>query len=401
MARKLAAFVAALVLGLTTVGSAAAQVAPTPGDDAPAVSLPAGPTDKSKVPHYFGPYPNWALSPLTTADVDVEIVGDGLGATATATVGANGEVTGITITDPGSGYTNATVNITGAGTGATASAVVTASSAVTSVNVTAGGSGYTAPTVTFSGGGGVVTNTVVGNPMIDRAFATDYVAPPAVVPAAVTQVANHTFFVTAGNATGGNFTLTVDGSTSGPIAFDASAAAIEAELAGATVTGNGPSTIVFNANDPVVSIDGAASTRGVADASAPVGATPDVWNVDVGSASGGSFTLDIDGTLTAPIAWNATALEVEAALSALSAATVTGSGATGDPWVMTFTAAPTAVDASFAGLTRAATGESVSPAATYEATVGSATGGTFTLTVDGTTSAAIAWTRPRPRSRPG
>ena len=204
MARKLAAFVAALVLGLTTVGSATAQVAPTPGDDVPAVSLPSGPTDESKVPHYFGPYPNWALSPLTTADVDVEIVGDGLGATATATVGANGEVTGITITDPGSGYTNATVNITGAGTGATASAVVTASSAVTSVNVTAGGSGYTAPTVTFSGGGGVVTNTAVGNPMIDRAFATDYVAPPAVVPAAVTQVANHTFFVTAGNATGGN-----------------------------------------------------------------------------------------------------------------------------------------------------------------------------------------------------
>ena len=32
-------------------------------------------------------------------------------------MGANGEVTGITITDPGSGYTNATVVITGAGTG--------------------------------------------------------------------------------------------------------------------------------------------------------------------------------------------------------------------------------------------------------------------------------------------
>ena len=77
MARKLAAFVAALVLGLTTVGSATAQVAPTPGDSIPAVSAPSGPTDESKVPHYFGPYPNWALSPLTTADVEVEILGDG------------------------------------------------------------------------------------------------------------------------------------------------------------------------------------------------------------------------------------------------------------------------------------------------------------------------------------
>ena len=391
MARKLAAFITALVLGLTTVGSAAAQVAPTPGDNVPAVSAPASPTDESKVPHYFGPYPNWALSPLTTADVTVEILGDGTGATATASVGANGEITDITITDPGSGYTAATVNIMGAGTGATASAVVTASSAVTSVNVTAGGSGYTAPTVTFSGGGGVVTNTTVGNPMIDRAFATDYVAPPAVVPATVTAVANHTFFVTAGNAAGGTFTLTVDGTTSGPIAFDASAATVEAALTGATVTGAGPWTVVFTANDPAVSIDGAALTRGVSDATAAVGATPDIWNIDVGSASGGSFMLNIDGTDTAAIAWDAIAGDVETAVSAVSPATVTGSGQPGDPWVMTFATAPTAVNASFGGLTRAATGEGVSAAATYEATVGSATGGTFTLTVDGAASAAIAW----------
>ena len=148
---------------------------------------------------------------------------------------------------------------------------------------------------------------------------------------------------------------------------------------------------MFNANDPVVSIDGAALTRGVSDATAAVGATPDVWNVDVGSASGGSFTLNIDGTDTAAIAWDAIAADVETAVSAVSPATVTGSGQPGDPWVITFTTAPTAVNASFGGLTRAATGEGVSAAATYEATVGSATGGTFTLTVDGTTSAAIAW----------
>jgi FtsP/CotA-like multicopper oxidase with cupredoxin domain len=392
MTRKLATFCVAMMLCLGVVGQATAAVVPRSADQATtASSMPSGPTDESKVPHYFGPNPNWALSPLTTADVAVEIVGDGTGATAIASVGANGEVTGITITDPGSGYSAATVNITGAGTGATADAVVTASSAVTSVNVTSGGSGYSSPTVTFSGGGGVVSATTVGNPMVDRAFATDYVAPPAVVPAAVTQVANHTFFVSAGNATGGTFTLTVDGATSAPIAFDASAATVEAALTGATVTGAGPWTLVFTANDPVVSIDGAALTRDVIDATAAVGATPDVWNVDVGSATGGSFTLDIDGTLTAPIAWNATALEVETAVSLVTAATVTGSGAAGDPWVITFATAPLAVTADFAGLTRPATGEGVTAAATYEATAGSATGGTFTLDVDGTPTAAIAW----------
>ena len=98
-------------------------------------AAPAGPTDQSKVPHYFGPYPNWALSPLTLPDVAVTINGDGAGATATATVGANGAVTDITITNPGANYTAATVSITGAGTGATANAVVTLSGIVTSITL--------------------------------------------------------------------------------------------------------------------------------------------------------------------------------------------------------------------------------------------------------------------------
>ena len=226
--------------------------------------------------------------------------------------------------------------------------------------------------------------------MIDRAFATDYVAPPAVVPAAVTQVANHTFFVTAGNAAGGNFTLTVDGTTSGPIAFDASAATIEAALTGATVTGAGPWTVVFNANDPVVSIDGAALTRGVSDACC---GRRDARGLEhrrrqrlgrqfhaqrrrhghgrhrVGRDRGRCR----DGSLRRE----------------------SGNGHRQRPARRSlgrhFTTAPTAVNASFDGLTRAATGEGVGAAATYEATVGSATGGTFTVTVDGTTSAAIAW----------
>ena len=178
-----------------------------------------------KVPHYFGPYPNWANSPLTQPDVTVMIIGDGTGATAEATVGAGGAVTGITITDPGSGYTFANVDITGAGSGASATATVTASSTVTAVAVINGGNGYTAPTVTFSGGGGVATTQTIGNPMIDRGYATDFVAPPAVIPASATESATvGTWDVTAGTANGGTFTLTVDGGTAtAPIAWNATA----------------------------------------------------------------------------------------------------------------------------------------------------------------------------------
>jgi len=107
MTRKLAALVTAFVLALMTGAPATAAVRPAAPDEPAAVSAPTDPTDETQVPHYFGPYPNWANSPLTSPDVDVAIVGDGNGATAEASVGANGAVTGITITNPGSGYTTA------------------------------------------------------------------------------------------------------------------------------------------------------------------------------------------------------------------------------------------------------------------------------------------------------
>ena len=121
-------------------------------------AAPSSPTDGSKVPHYFGPNPNWALSSLTLPDATVTITTTGshdVTATAQATVGfangANGVITGITLTNPGAGYTSADVVITGAGTLAAASAVVTTSTAVTAVNVTAAGGAYTKPVVSFTG----------------------------------------------------------------------------------------------------------------------------------------------------------------------------------------------------------------------------------------------------------
>lgn len=137
--------------------------------DAAAAMLmaPVFATDETKVPHYFGPFPNWANSPYTLPDVAVEITGDGAGATAMATVGPGGVVSGITITNPGSGYTAATVNITGGGLGATADALVSTSGAVTGINVDIGGLGYTAPTVTLSGGGATTTATATAYGGVD------------------------------------------------------------------------------------------------------------------------------------------------------------------------------------------------------------------------------------------
>ena len=141
------------------------------------MAAPIGPTDQTAVPHYFGPFPNWALSPLTLPDATVTIAAPPAGgtqATATATVGTGGAVTGITITNTGSGYTsNPGVTIAGAGTNATATATVTLSGSVTAINVSAGGAGYTAPVVTLSGGGGTATPVVVGNALVDRAYPTD------------------------------------------------------------------------------------------------------------------------------------------------------------------------------------------------------------------------------------
>ena len=69
-------------------------------------ATPSSPTDESKVPHYFGPYPNWANSPQVLADAIVTLSnGGGTGAEATATVDPKtGGIAAITVTNPGSGY---------------------------------------------------------------------------------------------------------------------------------------------------------------------------------------------------------------------------------------------------------------------------------------------------------
>jgi FtsP/CotA-like multicopper oxidase with cupredoxin domain len=120
---------------------------------------------EQRVPHYFGPYPNYANSPLTVADALVNISGNGTGATADATVDpATGAIAAITVTAPGTGFTSApTVTITGSGTSATATAVVDYSGVVNAITVDAGGSGYSAPTVTITGGGATTAATATAS----------------------------------------------------------------------------------------------------------------------------------------------------------------------------------------------------------------------------------------------
>jgi len=69
MTRKLLAVIGALLLLAAMVTPGLARVS-QPVSATPAVpdSAPTSPVDETKVPHYFGPYPNWANSPLTLPD---------------------------------------------------------------------------------------------------------------------------------------------------------------------------------------------------------------------------------------------------------------------------------------------------------------------------------------------
>ncbi len=174
---SLMTFIVIISLGFGTVVPARAQIL----RDGPA-AMPAGPVDESKVPHYFGPYPNWANSPYTLPNATVEIQGDGIGATAVALVDPVTQgISSIQVTSPGSGYTTANVIINGGDGNAQSAATINSSGTLTSVTVDAAGGGYTTPQVSFSGGGGSATPVSVGNPLISRTYATDYAAAPGIL----------------------------------------------------------------------------------------------------------------------------------------------------------------------------------------------------------------------------
>lgn len=98
----------------------------------------------------------------------ITFISGGGGTSAVATVGTidgNGGITGLSLTNAGSGYTNPP-NIIIGGTGAVITQTALPARAVASVSITNGGSGYTsAPTLVFTGGG--YTTTASASPTVN------------------------------------------------------------------------------------------------------------------------------------------------------------------------------------------------------------------------------------------
>ena len=156
--------IASLILGGT---------APARAENA---AMPMDPRDETKVPHYFGPNPNWALSPFRLPNVFIDITGGGgTGATADATVDpVSGALTAITVTNPGSAYSSApAVNITGLGNSAAATAFVDYSGVVDKITVDLPGAGYISPVASITGGGATVDATGTAYGGIDAVMVTD------------------------------------------------------------------------------------------------------------------------------------------------------------------------------------------------------------------------------------
>ena len=128
----------ATVLAVATVTPALAPANAAMGG---AMTMPMSATDESKVPHYFGPYSNWANSPQVLSDAVVALTGGGgTGAEAQPVIDPKtGAITSIDVTSPGTGYTAPpSVDITAPGVTPTtaAAAHATISTAVSYTHLT-------------------------------------------------------------------------------------------------------------------------------------------------------------------------------------------------------------------------------------------------------------------------
>lgn len=205
--------------------------------------------------------------------------GGGSGATATATV-SGGVVNGFSLTNAGSNYTVPTVTINGGGgTGATATATIT-DGVVTGIIITGAGSGYTsAPTISITGGGGAnatATPTLMSNPYNTALSMT----------AASTIYVNQAITVGALNLSGSSSTvgiqLAADITTQGAQAYSG-----KVQLAGNITLGSASGGVSFNNT-----IDALAAAQLLTSGTSwtiPTGVTSvDVWAIGGGGGGGGA-----------------------------------------------------------------------------------------------------------------
>ena len=164
-----------------------------------------------------------------------------------------------------------------------------------------------------------------------------------------------------GGPTGGTFTLTFEGQTTGPIAYNASTATVVTALealsnigvgdVGITGSAGGPYTVTFQAalagsDRQQMTGSGASLTGGSVSVSVIQEAIVNVNEQQVVELedvpSSGTFTLTFNSQTTTTIAYNASAATVQAALEGLATPVpgdVSVSGVAGGPWTVTFTGA--------------------------------------------------------------
>lgn len=189
------------------------------------------------------------------------------------------------------------------------------------------------------------------------------------------------YAVSLQNAAAGDFTLSFDGSTTGNLAFGASAGAILASLESLNTVGVGH--VAVSGSDPwTISFDSSIATIGALTGSAS-GITSSISDlIAFAGESGATFVLNFGGHTTAPIAGTAAASDVQAALAAiLPGATITVAGAAGGPWVSTITLPYGDMTGDVAG--------GISPS--YAVSLKNAIGGTFTLSYGDAASSTIAY----------
>ena len=157
---------------VVTLGVQVAAVTPTVA----AAAVPTGAQDESAVPHYFGPWPNWANSPLTLSTAAVAIEGAGAGAAGVAQVDpVTGGIKSIDVSSPGHDYAAGTTSVTvsgSTGTPAAATATVSTSGVVIGFTAVSPGAGYSAFDVALSGGGGA-GSSATGSGGVDAIAITD------------------------------------------------------------------------------------------------------------------------------------------------------------------------------------------------------------------------------------